>query len=264
MNSWLPLQSPFPVLLFFMLLVLVEVPGSFCFYDWYSTCNNRFSCGEITNVGYPFWGDGRPDGCGNPDLKLNCDRNITTIGIKGVLYRVLAVNTGNKILKIARQDYLNGICSPDLVDTTLDPQFFDYGLGYGNITLFYGCPVEAQFSCSINGFTNKGGFIQVGAQGPGLCSASVVLPFPLANYKDIANWLLVEGVIKSGFDVQWKEDTAACNACIASKGVCGYDLSTNQTTCFCPNQPPYGSKTCPSSPAARTPQASPSKPGAYL
>ncbi|KAK7842189.1 hypothetical protein CFP56_014261 [Quercus suber] len=29
---------------------------------------NTFNCGEITNVGYPFWGAGQAGACGNPHI----------------------------------------------------------------------------------------------------------------------------------------------------------------------------------------------------
>jgi hypothetical protein len=35
--------------------------------------------------------------------------------------------------------------------------------------------------------------------------------------------------------MKWKEDSAACSACTGSKGVCGYDLSTKQTTWYSPD-----------------------------
>jgi hypothetical protein len=174
MDSWLSFQSTFLVLVFVIFMVFVEVPVSLCSHDSYSSCSSRFDCGHITDVGYPFWGDGRPDGCGLPDLKLNCLGNITTIEIMNVTYRVLAADPSSKILKIVREDYsVGGICSPDFVATTLDSQFFDYGPGYVNITLLYGCPptyipplMTFPFSCTIDGIANKGRYIVDGAHGP--------------------------------------------------------------------------------------------------
>jgi hypothetical protein len=238
MDSRLSFQSTFLVLVFIIFLVSVEVPVSLCSYDWYSSCSNRFNCGDITDVGYPFWGDDRPDACGHPDLKLNCSRNITTIEIMKVTYRVLAANTSTKILKIVREDYLvGGICSEAVafLDTAPDSELFDYGIGYGSITLFYGCPptnLPPVFSCNIGGIANNSGYIAGGALGRGPCAQSVVVPVRTTHYKDTGKWSIMEDAIKEGFDVKWKEDTAACSACTGSKGVCGYDPSTKQTTCY--------------------------------
>jgi hypothetical protein len=192
-------------------------------------------------VGYPFWGDGRPEGCGHPDLELICSRNITTIEIKKVTYRVLDADLCTKILKLVREDYLGGICSPDFVNTTFDSEFFDYRPGYVDMTLLYGCPptnIPPLFSCTIDGTANKGVYIGDGAQDPQLCAISVVVPVPSGidhYYQGSGNWSTIEETIKGGFDVKWKED-ADCSACTGSKGVCGYDPSKNQPTCYCPNQ----------------------------
>ncbi|XP_062150597.1 LEAF RUST 10 DISEASE-RESISTANCE LOCUS RECEPTOR-LIKE PROTEIN KINASE-like 2.4 isoform X2 [Alnus glutinosa] len=228
MDPWLSFQSTFLVLVFVIFMVFVEVPVSLCSYDWYSSCSNRFDCGHITGVGYPFWGDRRPEGCGHPDLELKCSRNITTIEIKKVTYRVLDAYPSTKILKIVRKDYLvGGICSTDFVNTTLDSEFFDYSPDYVNITLLYGCPPPSipsplYFSCPS----------------PDSCAKSVVVPvlFGTDHYQGTPNLSTIEETIKGGFYVKWKED-AACSACTGSKGVCGYDPSKNQPTCYCPNQP---------------------------
>nr|XP_023886591.1 LEAF RUST 10 DISEASE-RESISTANCE LOCUS RECEPTOR-LIKE PROTEIN KINASE-like 2.4 [Quercus suber] len=76
----------------------MEFPAStLCASDWYSNCsNNMFSCGEITNVGYPFWGAARPEACGNPQLKLTCSkRNLTVkvaIGISAVVAGIILIS----------------------------------------------------------------------------------------------------------------------------------------------------------------------------
>ncbi|KAK4758358.1 hypothetical protein SAY87_019659 [Trapa incisa] len=86
-----------------------------------------FSCGSITGVSFPFWGGNRPDGCGYPPLKLNCEGNSTFISIAGLKYSVLGVDSQTQVLRIARQDFLlNGICLKKYIITTLHPQLFDF------------------------------------------------------------------------------------------------------------------------------------------
>ncbi|XP_059451726.1 LEAF RUST 10 DISEASE-RESISTANCE LOCUS RECEPTOR-LIKE PROTEIN KINASE-like 1.4 isoform X3 [Corylus avellana] len=239
MDSWLSF--------FIMLLVFVEVPVCLCSYDWYTRCSSRFDCGDITGLGYPFWGDGRPDGCGNPDSKLICTKNITSIEIMNLEYRVLSADPGSKTLKIVRDDFLDGICSPVWVNTTLDTELFEYGPSHFSITLLYGCPSFPNFYppisfCSVDGTANKGVYIQDPTV-PGVCAKSVVVPVLATLKQDIGNWSRIEDIIKGGFDVKWKEDPV-CIACTVSKGVCGYDQNTNQTTCYCPNQSSNGLKIC--------------------
>uniref|UniRef100_A0A2N9EP05 Wall-associated receptor kinase galacturonan-binding domain-containing protein n=1 Tax=Fagus sylvatica TaxID=28930 RepID=A0A2N9EP05_FAGSY len=113
-----------------------------------------FSCGNINNIGFPFWGGIRPDGCGHRGLELNCDKNnVTIIKIRDVTYSVLNVNLNTQMLTITREDYLSGFCSPNFVNTTLDPTLFDFSLGYQNLTLAYGCALSSvalpgQLTCS--------------------------------------------------------------------------------------------------------------------
>ena len=196
-----------------------------------------FSCGNINNIGFPFWGGIRPDGCGHRGLELNCDKNnVTIIKIRDVTYSVLNVNLNTQMLTITREDYLSGFCSPNFVNTTLDPTLFDFSLGYQNLTLAYGCALSSvalpgQLTCS----SSSGLFdvhMELGAHGPENCNRSVVIPVPSNQSVDTLTWAKLEQSIKEGFDVKLKVDTSACSFCMGSKGVCGYDQKLNQSTCY--------------------------------
>ncbi|KAL0000027.1 hypothetical protein SO802_019629 [Lithocarpus litseifolius] len=89
-----------------------------------------------------------------------------------VTCRVLGVNPDAQILKTTREDFSTGICSPEFVNSTLDPTLLDFGIGFQNLTIVYGCgfsliPLLGQFNCQINGFAH----IKWGAYGPGECKA---------------------------------------------------------------------------------------------
>ncbi|KAK7839028.1 leaf rust 10 disease-resistance locus receptor-like protein kinase-like 1.3 [Quercus suber] len=105
----------------------------------YESCSNMFNCGKLNNIGFPFWGDNRPNSCGYPGLKLNCQGSVATIKIMNVTYQVLGVNPDAQILKITREDFSAGICSPEFVNSTLDPTLLDFGIGLQNLTIVYGC-----------------------------------------------------------------------------------------------------------------------------
>ena len=234
MNSGFLFRYPPLVIFFITILVFVQIPVFLC-YDLYASCNNKYQCGDIANVDYPFWGDGRMRDCGKPDLFLNCTRDITLIEMRNVTYRVLSVNMATRSLKIAREDYyLGGICSPKFVNTTLDSNFFYDSSGYANITFVYGCPPSdalGLFSCPGNVY----GYMVAGAQGPAICKGpSVFVPVTLTHTMngDIGSLSKMEEVLKEGFEVNWKEDKS-CSDCIQSnEGVCVNDANTNQTTCF--------------------------------
>ncbi|XP_059451733.1 LEAF RUST 10 DISEASE-RESISTANCE LOCUS RECEPTOR-LIKE PROTEIN KINASE-like 1.3 isoform X2 [Corylus avellana] len=224
MDSWLLSPSPFLISFYFLFFVtFVGIPGSLCDDDIDPTsCGKKFNCGEIKNIGFPFWEDTRPTNCGSPGLKLHCEGSVTTMEIMKVTYRVLDVNLTNQILKISREDFLTGICSlpPELVDTTLDPTLFHFRPGYQNITLDYGCPSSllpflGHFTCEVSGDV----LMELGAQGPKECNGSVVVPVPNLLPPDVFfSSEILEQVIREGFEVEWKVDTAAyaCPTCILS------------------------------------------------
>ncbi|XP_010660403.1 LEAF RUST 10 DISEASE-RESISTANCE LOCUS RECEPTOR-LIKE PROTEIN KINASE-like 1.4 isoform X2 [Vitis vinifera] len=260
MNSLFFSSSPSLGLFLLLVLVLFDFPVSLGNPDElykYNTCSKEFNCGNITGVSYPFWGSDRPLGCGHLDLQLNCHDGIATIEIMGVNYRVLSFNKDAQTLRIARQDYLKGICSPLLVNTTLDPKLFDYAAVYQYVTFFYGCPyslaisvMPQKFSCSIAGIPLKDGYFVASPQpqGPGPCNVSVFVPIlstsileGIGKFQNLDQ--LIEGVIGEGIEVRLNVDGTACSECLESKGVCGYDIGLNQTTCYCKDQL-QASKTC--------------------
>ena len=234
MNSWVLSSSPFLVSLFF-----INIPLSLCNEDMYESCSNMFICGKLNNISFPFWGDNRPNSCGYPGLKLNCQGSVATIKIMNVTYQVLGVNPKAQILKITREDFSAGICSPEFVNSTLDPTLLDFGIGLQNLTIVYGCgfsllipsPGLGQFNCQENGFAH----IKWGAYGPEECKVSVVVPVPVQfdPWTGIGiDQSKLEEAIGEGFDVKWKVDSAACLNCTVNKGVCGYDLKRNRSTCY--------------------------------
>ncbi|KAL3568315.1 hypothetical protein D5086_030966 [Populus alba] len=162
--------------------------------------------------------------------------------------------------KIAREDYLVGLCPPQFVNSTFNPKVFESVEGYTNLTFIYGCmaapiamPVPGLFTCKINAVNYQIGYIQGGATGPGDCYGSVFVPVSIAELSPVVIMPDLEHSLKEGFEVRWKVDGEACRECNSFSGVCGVDSVTNQTTCYCPNQS-SGSRTCAFLPA----------PGMYL
>lgn len=105
----------------------------------YLNCSQSFTCGNIQNIMYPFWGANRADYCGLPGLELDCENNIPTITMASEKYRILQINTQQRAITVARDDLWNGMCPAGLVNTTLNFELFHYGFGLRNLTLFYGC-----------------------------------------------------------------------------------------------------------------------------
>lgn len=240
-------------LLFASVLVVFALLSSFNFrvcwsVDWFSTCGtSRFSCGNIIDVDYPFWGNGRPDRCGYPQLKLSCEDNLTTIlEIMSVKYHVLELNQSTQTLKIARTDFLNGICSPEYGNTAFDSTPFEYAPDSDNLILFYDCRKKSSyfsdryyFTCPSGSAYKDGYVLSEPKTEIGICNSSVTIAVPTEGYyKVFGNWSMLERAIREGFEVKYKVDSASCILCKRFGGACGYDWNSTKMACYCRNQPP--------------------------
>ncbi|KAL5809927.1 hypothetical protein ACOSQ4_026495 [Xanthoceras sorbifolium] len=149
--------------------------------------------------------------------------------INGVYYRVLDISLEAQTLRIARKDYKSGICSPEYANTTINPELFDYSDGYQNLTFIYDCPsspvLPVHFACPIsNSVKYKDWSITAGANGPGACSASVVVPFPRKlNWTAMNNPSDLGQILKEGFVLAWKFGGVPCQDCANPEGSCGPD-----------------------------------------
>ncbi|KAG6743134.1 hypothetical protein POTOM_054080 [Populus tomentosa] len=235
-----------------VLLLFIHVPSSSSNDDLFTACSKKFECGGVS-AGFPFWGNDRPPACGVPELELRCENNdIAKMNISQVAYRVLEINQDDRILRIAREDSFAGLCPPQFMNSTFNPNVFESDIeDYKNLTIFYGCkdapptiPGRIPFTCKINEVNDEGGYIQLeGDTGPGECNRSVLVPVSITDWPPIWNLQALEELLKKGFEVRLKVDREACLECFTSSGACGIDYATNQTTCYCPNQS-SGSKTC--------------------
>ncbi|KAK3173884.1 hypothetical protein Dsin_032546 [Dipteronia sinensis] len=246
MNSNLFFLSSFRSLLCFQLVILAKIQSSLSDDDdpvMSQSCDVLFRCGNIT-AGYPFWGEPRPQHCAaHQELKLNCndDDDLTTMEISGVYYWVLDINPNARILRIARKDYQNGICSPEFPNTTINPEIFDYSDRYENMTFLYDCPkpspgLSLHFNCPVsNSVKYMDWSIPAGANGPVPCNASVVVPFPgKINWTTMNNLSDMGKFLKEGFVLNWKFGGVPCVDCTKLEGSCGPDSGLNGTIWACP------------------------------
>ncbi|CAK9141604.1 unnamed protein product [Ilex paraguariensis] len=259
--SWF---SFFSLLFVLNLLVVIQVPRVSCNPDeWYVSCGNTFNCGTITGVGYPFRGIGDPEYCGYPGFVLNCDQeNVTTIAIMNISYSVLDIYQDTQVMKIVREDLMQTSCPRDLVNTTLDYSIFDYANTYMNLTFLYGCPPSSNFpGLSLLSCRNNNVYVFPGTLGPGSCNTSVIVPVLQTGPGSSVSLTSLNQVLQEGFEVRWTMDSKACSECTGSKGRCGYDFPTNQTTCFCLNAP-YVASSCKTANGS-SPGSMPTPPGMY-
>jgi hypothetical protein len=231
------------ILQLIILLKLIQIP---LYFSSNEGCENLFTCRNITNIGFPFWGGNRPKECGYPLLNLSCIKNISYITINDVEYQVLGADHNLQTLRITREDYLQeGLCPPKHVSTTLDTDLFVYGPNYINLTLFYGCPASinfpspsGRFPCHSNGYSDDFVYAWFGPNIGHLafpCQENMTVPV-FNSLFDVSNIAKVQSAIKDGFVVRWIAGIDDCVKCQKSGGFCGYDSISKQTTCYCRDQ----------------------------
>ncbi|KAF9663998.1 hypothetical protein SADUNF_Sadunf17G0110200 [Salix dunnii] len=221
----------------FLLLLFIQIPSSLSDDNLYTACSKEFVCGGIS-AGFPFWGNGRPSECGIPELELKChENNSATMNISQVAYRVLEINREFKILRIAREDYSDGLCKPHFMNSTFNLKIFELIEDYRYFTLIYGCedaPITITgprpFKCKINEVDDQRVYIQK-ENGPGECNGSVTVPVYVTYSPPVGNMPDLEEQLKEGFKVRWKDDME-CWECKRRWGVCGFDNVANQATCY--------------------------------
>lgn len=261
----------FSFILFFIISIIITIPLiSSTSFNGFSSCINQINCGNLTNVGFPFWGDSRPDGCGYPYLRLECDKNITTIDIINVKYQVLELNLSRQILKLARSDLLARSCASTSLPTVLDPTLFEFAPGYGNINVFYDCSsgfftlcsttgknvssIETRSAQNVSCSTHTVGGTEtrncnssqvVSHQYGSSCSSSMTIGVSkIYDHTDTGNHSRIQEALREGFEVKYKVDNEFCSGCSGSGGVCGYGLEAMKPTCFCKNQVSSALETC--------------------
>jgi hypothetical protein len=233
-------------------------------------CNRTYNCGSF-NIPYPFWGDSRPEYCGQHGYNLiSCRDNLyPVLRFEALEFHVLNISKSNRTLTIARLDLLGGPCPPPSVQfqTTTLNYMFDYPLTVENITLLYDCPpqdnIPNRFNCSQFGVSD--GKINAYIEDESLfgiqhlpqllheCKYSIKVPILRTSARDLledpqgeAPEEVLQQAMDQGFEVEYSDAylASSCEACEASDGVCGSN-TTQQFVCYCSDH--VQSHTCPKS-----------------
>ncbi|KDP33001.1 hypothetical protein JCGZ_13032 [Jatropha curcas] len=224
----------------------------------YQNCSGTFDCGNITGISYPFWGSARPNYCGQPDFWLDCTEETAVITITNLTYQVLDIYSESRTLKVARTDYIGGICPNLLHNTTLNSASFNYSSGIRNITLYYDCPARStaittpqgfssQFTCTVNDSDSNGFYVTRRLSGYDnaiisflvSCKNHVTVPATESAVLPIEISPTEENLIaalEEGFGLQWTANDSTCATCKLSGGICGYNYTTSSFACYCSDQ----------------------------
>ncbi|TYJ10016.1 hypothetical protein E1A91_A11G178900v1 [Gossypium mustelinum] len=250
------MPSKFWFIIIIISLVLILSPKP-VFSNNYLSCSVRSSCGNISDIGYPFWGLNRPESCGYPGFKLSCSESELEITINSATYRVLAINKASQTLHVSRTDYSENLCPTHLINSTFESETspFRQNGDSQDIRLYYGCqPLTApqnltsipgisnRFECTINNTNIVGYYVTREFAGTVTgnflrsCSNSVIIPVPnsqvpsLEEGRDADD---LEEAAKIGFQLWWSADDALCNSCVNKGGQCGRNLVSGELKCYC-------------------------------
>ncbi|XP_038717364.1 rust resistance kinase Lr10-like isoform X2 [Tripterygium wilfordii] len=92
-------------------------------------CTHHSSCGNISNIKYPFRLKGDPPNCGDPNYELSCENNQTILSSNSEQYVVKAINYNSYTIRIADFGVHDGICSSRPINSFSD--FYKNACGGG-------------------------------------------------------------------------------------------------------------------------------------
>ncbi|KAL5726449.1 hypothetical protein ACHQM5_009491 [Ranunculus cassubicifolius] len=234
---------------FLLAIIFLYLPNSLCYDDFrWSNCTSTFQCGNIKEIGYPFWGGTRPEYCGHPDFELQCHGNVAQIQIQSEKYRVLHIDSSKETLRLSTQNNWSGNCPSKFLNNSIpSSNSFKYSTPFTqDVDLFYNCPAlplfnTNRFTCSLNTTTDSYNYYWIDSMEKTLrprdllrCNVSVSVPVLQTVMRNFTrSESSVEEIVNKGFDVRCLSNISECNSCMASSGGCGYNSSSGAQICFC-------------------------------
>ncbi|XP_019462525.1 PREDICTED: LEAF RUST 10 DISEASE-RESISTANCE LOCUS RECEPTOR-LIKE PROTEIN KINASE-like 1.2 isoform X2 [Lupinus angustifolius] len=212
--------------------------------DKHIDCASSYSCGELYNMYYPFWGQNRPSYCGsNKQFELKCEgQQNTSIQTDSQNFRVLRIDPTSYTMTLIREHLAYDQCdSSRLTNNSLSTSFFHYMPNVRNITIFYDCPNNSlsygnsSFPCK--GEAKKRAFYVDRSSTTDVQNCSQGFSVDVQVTQEIGDEGGIEGLNKAlsyGFVVNYTADYPKCIGCLRSDGTCGSN-DTSQFTCYCSN-----------------------------
>ncbi|KAF8113648.1 hypothetical protein N665_0047s0054 [Sinapis alba] len=224
--------------------------------ELHDLCSQPFKCGHQTGLLYPFWSPGRDD-CGHPDFKVDCSGEFAEISISSVNFRVLEANYDSHIIRLARTDYIDDLCPTDpshmlfvqnvlqLVPTTeLLRIYYDCRQDFSHYVPKYFGALPC-IGDNDNGDDKRNYYVTRNLSSPLLqgispvltnlsvsCDKNVSIPAsgPALNTLQLnSSTDNLKKALEEGFELGLNQD---CSACLASRGVCGFNRSATAFACY--------------------------------
>ncbi|KAF8369535.1 hypothetical protein HHK36_032444 [Tetracentron sinense] len=239
-----------------ILTFLFLAETSLCVDPHFEACKRLQNCGTGPNISYPFWiHEQQEPFCGYPGFEISCKSGTPIIhnpllNISDDDHVIHQIFYQNQSLRIANAEALDNTCLPSIHKVTLQGTPFNFGPAHANLLLYLNCTpihlnesVTNRISCASDNETLRS--LALFGDDPLLnyvndtkiCKASAVAPvdkygnatFETRGYRDYIEFL------RRGFLLTWK--APICNVCEESGGRCGFNTTTYNFACFCPDRP---------------------------
>ena len=211
--------------------------------ELYRRCSAPFSCGDQSGLLYPFWIPDREE-CGHPEFKLDCHSSVAEINICSVKYRILAADYTPRDIRLARSDYIGGLCPQHPINDPFTQNVFALAGDAGMISIYHECtpeflqsfsPYVGDLDCEVN---EKSYYVTRNLSSPlkdlgGTCKRNVSIPASgpaLNTLQKNASRDNLKKALKEGFKVEFHRE---CSMCMDSGGACGYKKGSNNFLCYC-------------------------------
>ncbi|CAN6937583.1 unnamed protein product [Brassica oleracea] len=248
-------KSMFPIITWMLFVIPSCV---FSANELHDRCRPSFRCGDQTALSYPFWTSGR-EGCGHPEFEVDCSGGFAEISITSVKYRILEANYASGIIRLARSDFIGGLCPKDLFNATFDERVLPLAPDTEFLTIYHDCSrVFPQYvstfvgdlPCEDDDDGNNGGdddriryYVTRNLSSPLLngirgqlfdfgsscTSVSVRVSGPwLDELQKNRSRENLQKALAEGFQLGLNQE---CLSCLDSKGACGFNQ--NGFACYC-------------------------------
>ncbi|KAG6753889.1 hypothetical protein POTOM_041893 [Populus tomentosa] len=254
-----------PIITIFLVLVLASASYGKDDNKDFRDCEKHFNCGIVSNLSYPFWGGDRPEVCGHKGFKLKCEKGQLPIIPSDTLeFRLFRLDQPSRLMTLRLVNSQDYICPSHTLpnsSTESDIHVFGYDLKLKNLNLLYNCTVSSSSSsstleqnrisssysyCSEYSGSSFYGGDDILESSSGLnrtqCSIWFKIPIPVESFRRLnGDTPDLEQVLGEEFSVSYKYDEgpSICDGCMASKGICGTNLTDpkREFLCLCRDHP---------------------------
>ncbi|GKV23588.1 hypothetical protein SLEP1_g33297 [Rubroshorea leprosula] len=234
--------------LYFITALFLIIP-SLCAGDdpFFTDCSRPFNCGILKNLSFPFWGDTRPQYCGQQRYLLICNGMGSYPGIF-INWREFILLGIDQLARPQMMTLSRTLPCP----TTLDYGLFSPAKTVVNMTLFSSCSesnlsrvrieTSRRINCTTDGESGASKFslfLRDNETNLVSCQEKVEVPVPKEALAEFTSGTLnLSGTLMRQFNVQDLKDNDFCERCLRSGGRCGSNrISPESFACYCRDRP---------------------------